>query len=74
MTLVVKAEPNLKDMALVNNTRLSVQPVDDRGVERRLPHGRREALSRHSGRRHPLPDRRGGGGGGGGGVAEAGGG
>ena len=42
----IKAEPKLKDMALVNNTRLSVQPVTDGGMEDRLQDGRDEVRRR----------------------------
>ena len=38
----IKAEPKLKDMALVNNTRLSVQPVTADEWKTRLQDGRGE--------------------------------
>ena len=36
----IKAEARLADMVLVKNSRLSVQPVTDRGMGLGLPHGR----------------------------------
>ena len=38
----IKAEPKLKAMVLVNNSRLSVQPVTDGGMEDRVQDGRAE--------------------------------
>ena len=40
----IKAEPKLKDMALVKYARLSVQPVTAERVEGRLQDGRGEGL------------------------------
>ena len=47
----VKAEPRLKDMALVKYSRLSVQPVTIGGMDHRLQDGRyegRKALIEHA--------------------------
>ena len=48
----IKAEPQLKDMALVKYARLSVQPVTDARMEARLQDGRAEGVTPTAGRNH----------------------
>ena len=51
----IKAEPKLKAMVLVNNTRLSVQPVTGGRMEDRVQDGRAEiGRTHHDLRRHQL--------------------